>query len=201
MNGIANEISQPLNGFRAQRRGITRDGRLADLFDARHSPVQRSDQFRELAGEIIWSSHQRLPIGLASRREAFQISPQLPQRQYAFLSGVLAVVEIDADRQAGQAEGIAPPALDDDRPAPPLPMSYDFTRAPKTGAASAPDPHAKALMRARPKRAEGSEKRDSPLYTIDGLCFCLRMLSSLNHPGPGKMYDRIHLPADWCTPS
>jgi len=150
----------------------------------------------------------RLPIGLSSRREAFQISPQLPQRQYAFLSGVLAVVEIDADRHAGQAEGIAPAAPDDDRPAPP-PISYDFTRAPKTWAASAPlvrqGPngvtytltHAKALVRARPKMAEGSEKRDALLYTIDE--------SALLPLSPDiralKMYDRIHLPADWCTPS
>ena len=73
-------------------------------------------------------------LDLACRREAFQISPQLPQRQYVLSSGVLAVVEIDADRHAGQPEGIAPVSLDDERPAAPLPISYDFTRAPKTWA-------------------------------------------------------------------
>ena len=132
------ELRQSLDSLRSQRRGIAGDGRFARLFNARHSPVQRSDQFRELAGEIIWSSHHVcLRLGLVSRREAFQISPQLPQRQYVFSSGVLAVVEIDADRQAGHAEGIAPAALDDDRPAaPPLPVSYDFTRSPKTSVAA-----------------------------------------------------------------
>ena len=81
-------------------------------------------------------------LDLACRREAFQISPQLPQRQYVLSSGVLAVVEIDADRHAGQAEGIAPAALDDDWPAAPLPISYDFTRSPKTSVAAQRPTHA-----------------------------------------------------------
>jgi len=37
---------------------------------------------------------------------------------------------------AGQAEGIAPAALDDDWAAPPLPISYDFTRSPMTSVAA-----------------------------------------------------------------
>jgi hypothetical protein len=73
----------------------------------------------------------RLPLDRAAWRDAFQISPQRPQRQYVLSSGVFAVVEIDADRHAGQAEGITPVVLDDDRPVAPRPSSCDFTRAPK----------------------------------------------------------------------
>jgi len=39
------------------------------------------------------------------RREAFQISPQRPHRQYVFVSGFRAVVEILDDWHAGQAAG------------------------------------------------------------------------------------------------
>jgi hypothetical protein len=39
VNGVSNELRQALHRFRAQRRGITRDARLASLFDARHSAV------------------------------------------------------------------------------------------------------------------------------------------------------------------
>jgi len=137
------ELRQSLDRLRSQSRGIAGDGRFARLFNARHSPVQRSDQFRELTSEIIWTRHHvRRWLDLASRREAFQISPQLPHRQYVFASGIFAVVEIDADRHAGQTEGIAPAALDDDWPAAPLPISYDFTRSPKTSVAAQRPTHA-----------------------------------------------------------
>ena len=106
--------------------------RLARRSTPRHCAGPTARSVRKLRARSSESSHhERRPIGLASRREAFQISPQLPQRQYVLSSGVLAVVEIDADRHAGQEEGIAPAALDDGRPAAPLPISYEFTCAPK----------------------------------------------------------------------
>ena len=66
--------------------------------DVRHSPIQRHDEFLELTGEVTCAHrHGRPWFGLTSRREAFQISPQPPQRQYVFSSGVRAVVVIAAD--------------------------------------------------------------------------------------------------------
>jgi hypothetical protein len=61
-------------------------------------PVQSRDQFLELTRELT-RAHRHLwtPLGRASRRDAFQISPQLPHRQYAFSSGFRAVVVIELD--------------------------------------------------------------------------------------------------------
>jgi hypothetical protein len=62
-------------------------------------------------------------LAAASRRAAFQTSPQRLQRQYALSSGVRAVVEINDDRQAGQAMGTVTGAVTDVRSALPLPDS------------------------------------------------------------------------------
>jgi len=77
--------------------------------------------FSRLTGEVTCAHrHGRPWFGLASRREAFQISPQPPQRQYVFSSGVRAVVVIAADRHAGQTVGDVAAAAGRDRPAAPL---------------------------------------------------------------------------------
>jgi hypothetical protein len=45
------------------------------------------------------------------RRETFQISPQLPQRQYVLASGVRAVVVIEPDWHAGHTVGMLTAAI------------------------------------------------------------------------------------------
>jgi hypothetical protein len=94
---IANEFRQALHRFRAQRRGIARDARLAGLSDSRHSPVQRSNQFLEHRLEFIGAHRHRAPPLDAALRAAFQISPHPLHRQYAFSSGLRVVVAIAAD--------------------------------------------------------------------------------------------------------
>jgi hypothetical protein len=55
------------------------------------------------------------------RRAAFQISPQPPQRQYAFSSGFRDVVVIADDLQAGHTTGGASGSAAGDRGALPFP--------------------------------------------------------------------------------
>jgi hypothetical protein len=97
VNGVPNELCQALHRFRAQRRGITRDARLASLFDSRHSAVQCRNQFLEHRLEFIGAHRHRAPPLDAALRAAFQISPHLLHRQYAFSSGFRAVVAMAAD--------------------------------------------------------------------------------------------------------
>jgi hypothetical protein len=94
---IANELRQALHRFRAQRRGITRDARLAGPFDSWHSPVQRRNQFLEHRPEFIGAHRHRTPPLDAALRAAFQISPHALHRQHAFSSLFRAVVAIAAD--------------------------------------------------------------------------------------------------------
>jgi hypothetical protein len=72
--------------------------------------------------------HARPAPDPTARREGFQISPQLAHRQYAFSSGVRAVVEIDLDLHAGHAVGVMGATAVDDRPVVPFQNSYDFMR-------------------------------------------------------------------------
>jgi hypothetical protein len=92
------DLRQTFDGFGPQRRCVAGDCGLARLFDARHPPIQGRDQFLELTRELT-SAHRHVWTRLtaASRREAFQISPHPPHRQYVFSSGFRAVVEIERD--------------------------------------------------------------------------------------------------------
>lgn len=95
---MAHELGQSVDGFRPECRGITRDCSLTRLFDARHAPVQRRNEFLELAGEVRHAHRHPWPrLNRASRREAFQTSPQPPHRQYVCSSGFLADVAIAVD--------------------------------------------------------------------------------------------------------
>lgn len=53
------ELGQAVEGFRPQRRCVPRNVGLARVLDARHSPVQRVDQFLELSHEIT-RAHRHL---------------------------------------------------------------------------------------------------------------------------------------------
>jgi hypothetical protein len=95
------------------------------VFDAWYSSVQCRDQLLQITREIKCAhGHLRAPLGSAPRREAFQISPQPPHRQYVFSSGFRAVVVIEDDLHAGHAVGVV--AAAGDRYALPLPKSGEF---------------------------------------------------------------------------
>jgi hypothetical protein len=95
--GVANERRQALHRLRAQRRGITRDARLAGLFDSRHSPSNAAISSSSADSTVIGAHRHRAPPLDAALRAAFQISPHRLHRQYAFSSGFRAVVAIAAD--------------------------------------------------------------------------------------------------------
>ncbi len=79
---VGGELCKPLDGFLAQRRGVPRDRGLACLFDARHASIERGNEFAELTHDLLARHlHGFAPLRLEFRRETFQISPQLPQRQ------------------------------------------------------------------------------------------------------------------------
>jgi hypothetical protein len=79
---VLRELREAVNGFRPQRRCVARDCGLARLFHAGHPPIQRRDQFLELAREVTAAQrHAWTRRAPASRRDAFQISPQPPHRQ------------------------------------------------------------------------------------------------------------------------
>ena len=79
---LSGELRQAVDRFRPQRRGVPRDCGLACLFDARHPPIEGRDQFLERTREVIGAHrHVWTRLAPASRREAFQISPQPPHRQ------------------------------------------------------------------------------------------------------------------------
>lgn len=118
---ITRELREAGHRLRPQRRRVPRDRDLARPFDVRHPAIQGGDQFLELARELARAHrHGWSRLAPVSRREAFQISPHPPHRQYAFSSGFRAVVEIARDRQAGQATGLVAAAVDDDRSAEPF---------------------------------------------------------------------------------
>ena len=84
---MVGQLLEPLDGSLAQRRSIARDRRLAGLFHSRQPAVKRLDQLLELADQIRGAQRhddppiRPPPIWPPSRREPFQISPHLVQRQ------------------------------------------------------------------------------------------------------------------------
>jgi hypothetical protein len=119
---MGREFRQAPRRFRPQRRRIARDDFLAGLFAARDAPVQRRDQLLELTNQFgrVYR-HRWSRLGVLPRRAAFQISPQPPQRQYAFSSGLRDVVVIADDLHAGHTAGGASGSAARDRGALPFP--------------------------------------------------------------------------------
>ena len=130
------EFSQAFDGFRSERCRFTHNGGLAGPVEVRHPPIDCRDQLFELAPA---HRHEWTPLGLVSRRETFQISPQALQRQYVLSSGFRAVVVIDGDWQAGHAVGLVTPAKRD-RGAAPFPKLNEFTIPPVRRATGAQRP-------------------------------------------------------------
>jgi hypothetical protein len=123
------ELRQAFDGFRSQRRRFSCNSSFADAVEARPSPVD-CDQLFELARELApVHRHEWTLVGAVSRRETFQISPQLPQRQYVLSSGFRAVVVIDGDWQPGHVVGMVTRAKRNRRAAP-FPKSDEFTSPP-----------------------------------------------------------------------
>ena len=107
------ELCQTVDGFRTKRRRLARNGDLAGQFDPRQSPVQRRDQFLEFPRELNRThSHGEAPDNRDCRRATFQTSPQSTQRQYASLSGLRTVVEIECDWHSGQTVGTMASAVE-----------------------------------------------------------------------------------------
>jgi hypothetical protein len=97
-DGMTGKLGEPADGFRPQRRCVPRDGGFTRPFDARQPAIQSGDEFLELARERARAHrHGWIRLAPVSRREAFQISPQPPHRQYVLSSGFRAVVEIERD--------------------------------------------------------------------------------------------------------
>jgi hypothetical protein len=123
------ELRQAFDGFRSQRRRVTYDSGFACPVEARHPPVDCRDQLLEVTRKLARAyRHERNPVGRASRRETFQISPQPPQRQYVLSSGFRAVVVIERDWHAGHAVGTVTAPGGRDRVAA-FPKSDEFTNA------------------------------------------------------------------------
>jgi hypothetical protein len=117
-----------LNGFGPQCQGIARNGDFSRPFDSRQAAIQGRDELLEIARDITAFHRHGCPPRLAdSRRAAFQTSPQPAHRQYAFSSGLRAVVEISADRHDGHRVG-ATGAAGNDGFAGPLPKLYEVTK-------------------------------------------------------------------------
>ena len=76
------EFGQALHGSRAKAGSILRDRCFTGQFQIREPPVERRNQFLEFPRQLARTYlHGRFPLRLESRRETFQISPQLPHRQ------------------------------------------------------------------------------------------------------------------------
>jgi hypothetical protein len=81
-SALVGEFRQAVDGFRPQDRGVAGNFGLSCPLDAWHSLIQCRDQLLQLTRELGPDHrHEWTPVGLVSRRETFQISPQLPQRQ------------------------------------------------------------------------------------------------------------------------
>jgi hypothetical protein len=62
--------------------GIARDGYLAHPLDLRNASIKSRDQFEEFTNPLVRRHrHRRRPGRTASRRDVFQTSPQIVQRQ------------------------------------------------------------------------------------------------------------------------
>ena len=76
------QLREPFDRLFAQRGCVPRDRSLAGLLDARHAAVERRNQLAELAYELIARHRHGFDTArLEFRRDTFQTSPQLPQRQ------------------------------------------------------------------------------------------------------------------------
>lgn len=71
--------------------------------------------------------HRWPPFGCTSRRDAFQISPQLPHRQYVFSSGFRALVAIASDLHPGHDVGLVTAPVSRDGAAARLLKLYELT--------------------------------------------------------------------------
>ena len=79
---LIRKLRQPLHRFRSQRRRIPGDRGFSGLLDARQASVDRGDQFVKCSHDFMASyRHEFIPRRTSLRRDAFQISPQLPHRQ------------------------------------------------------------------------------------------------------------------------
>ena len=76
------ELSDPFQGLDLECLRIARNRRLARSLYLRDSAVQRRNEFVKVTNEIVSNQrHRRAPYCGACRRESFQTSPQLVQRQ------------------------------------------------------------------------------------------------------------------------
>ena len=76
------ELRDPFQGLDLERRRVAGDRRFACSLDLRDSAVQRGNQLVQLTNEPRPNQrHARTPYRGVCRRESFQISPQLVQRQ------------------------------------------------------------------------------------------------------------------------
>ena len=79
---LIRKLRQPLHGFRPQHRRIPGDRGFSGMLEARQASVDRRDQLVECPHDFRASYRHQFPLLRTSwRREAFQISPQLPHRQ------------------------------------------------------------------------------------------------------------------------
>ena len=79
---LALQLLKPFDRFLAEEGRLTGDRRLSCAFHPRDTPIQRGDQLVELTNELATAyRHGRAVFRVASRRDTFQISPQLPHRQ------------------------------------------------------------------------------------------------------------------------
>lgn len=120
------QLLQPFDCFGSQGSSVARDADFAGLCNGWKTPIEGRDQLLEVTGELRHVHRHDCAAVLAElRRDAFQISPHPPHRQYAFSSGWRAVVEIASDRHDGQRVGSATAATEDDACAGPLANSYE----------------------------------------------------------------------------
>ena len=76
------EIRQALDRLRSQCRGIAGNRGLSRGVHARHTAIQCGDQLLQRVRELVIAYRQSCAPPVApSRRETFQISPQVLQRQ------------------------------------------------------------------------------------------------------------------------
>ena len=80
--GALGKLREASDGFLAKRGGVAGDGRFPRLLDAGDAPIEGRDQLLQITRELGSAHrHRPAPSRTACRREAFQTSPQLMQRQ------------------------------------------------------------------------------------------------------------------------
>jgi hypothetical protein len=76
------ELFKPSHRALAKQRRVPRDGGFSGALDSRDATIERLDELVELPHEIdVVYRHELTPLRTPLRREAFQISPQLPHLQ------------------------------------------------------------------------------------------------------------------------